>query len=911
MNRLALLLFAIALHAGAMAQISSRDTQTARDPLTGKYFSETVFTGRIVDSLTRQPLPAAVISVVGLGYVDKTAVRQYIADKEGRFRFTCRVDPNNRMEINHLGHRIRTVYLKTDAPERDLGDVWLAEDPKHIDAVVVRSRLKMYEMKGDTIVYIPKAVKTMEGEKALEILRQMPGVEVSDGGGVTIFGKAVERTYVNSRLLFGEDPTTALKQLEAEEVASIHSYDEVDEKEAAIHGKNARKRKVLNVVTFKDFSRSLAANAHAEAGTGFEPDVENNRPTRYNVTADAGYYSETLQVALSGGSDNLARHTLGNPLPGLERQSNASASISGTANEKHRYDFSYGYDTKTDEQYMTAERNDFPSQYYTSRRQADTTRTKKEDGGHSFNASYSYSGKKTNFSTSLGGGFSNQLGRDFYRQQTTQDGLTLIDLRRQEELRGNDSFFQWSGQLNTRVNEKQSFSSSINIRYNDASNNRNRHEIQTENEKRTTSELIFRNAAPAPQIDVDGSITYGFTIRNAGKLSLATGIKYTGTDQRIRVFDAQTDELDPALSELANDRTLSGNAGINYLLIKDKHFLRFNAAYQLLSLSRHDCLRASPGDRIFHQFLASVIYNYSHAKGTTTLELSKTQPFLQMQQFSSRLDDANPLNLSAGNPSLDPEKVYNANISHNGMIGQQGSFRIAAYFSLTDDAVIRTRTYFEEDTSLAEYNDYLAPAGATLWRPQNSGNKIDFQGSLSYKTRIAPLKCFVEFEASYNYSNPKVDLGQGPQRTRNQNGNFEAELTTNFSSKFRITVDSKTDIFWYRNPDGYSNRTLTERVGATLRWDIDRFFLTGNYTYGIERNNKFSTADNDTHLLNLSLGCRFWDRNATLAFNAYDILNRQTGIRISQSATGVSVSRERLYSSYFTFAFEYKFNRRK
>lgn len=121
------LLFAIALHAGAMAQ--------PKDIVTGQHFSETIFTGRIVDSRTRQPLPSAVISVVGLGYVDKTAVRQYIADKEGRFRFTCRVDPNNRMEINHLGHSIRTVYLKTDVPERDLSDVWLAEDPMGIDAV--------------------------------------------------------------------------------------------------------------------------------------------------------------------------------------------------------------------------------------------------------------------------------------------------------------------------------------------------------------------------------------------------------------------------------------------------------------------------------------------------------------------------------------------------------------------------------------------------------------------------------------------------------------------------------------------------------------------------------------------------------------------------------------------------------
>ena len=902
MNRLPFFLFAIAIYSGAMAQ--------PKDIVTGEYFSETVFTGRVVDSLTRQPLPAAVISVVGLGYVDQTAVRQYLADKEGRFRFTCRVSPNNRMEISHLGHSIRTVYLKTDAPERDLGDIWLAEDPKHIDAVVVRSRIRMYEMKGDTIVYIPKAVKTMEGEKALEILRQMPGVDVSDGN-VTIFGKAVERTYVNNRLLFGENPTTALEQLEAEEVASIQSYDEVDEKEAAIHGKNARRRKVLNVVTFKDFSKSLAANAHAEAGTGFEPDVESNRPTRYNANADAGYYSQALQIALSGQSSNLTGYTFGKPQPGLKRRSDANVSVSGTANQIHSYRASYSYNTSTNEQYQTAERNYYPTEYFTSRHQADTTRTKRESVSHTFNAIYSFSGKKTNLSASIGGGFSNQSGTDLFRQRTMQDNAQLLDLMRTGESWGNSSGFQWSGQVNTRVNENQNFGASIHFDYRDVENNRIRNETQTENEKETATQQIFRNAAPGPTIETRGSVSYGFDFERAGTIGFSTGIKYEGTDQRIRVIDAATQELDPALSELAKDRTLSVNTGIGYTLRNNKHYLILSTDYQLLSLSRHDRLRASPGDRLFHQFLASMNYNYNHARGTTRIGLQKTQPILQMKYYSSRLNDANPLNLSAGNPGLDPEKKYEINISHDGMIGQQGSLSISGSIALTTDAVILTRTYFEKETRLAQYDDYLVPAGAWLSRPENRGNKAAIHLFASYKTRIAPLRCFTEFEASYNFENPLEDQGLGPKRSQNHSANFEAKFTTNFSSKFRITLDSETDLFWDRNPDGYSSRTLSERAGAALRWDIDRFFALGSYNLWIERNDTFNAADNDSHQLNLSLGCRFWDRNATLSFNAYDILNRQTGIRIGQGPTGVSVTRERLYASYFTFAFEYKFNRRK
>ena len=911
MIRILLVFCAIALHTGAMAQILLDNSPSARDPVTGEYFYETVFKGRIVDSLTRQPLPSAVISVVGKGYLDRTAVRQYVADKEGRFRFTCRVGPSNRMEINHLGHSIRTVYLKTDAPERDLGDVWLAEDPTGIDAVVVRSRLKMYEMKGDTIVYIPKAVKTMEGEKALEIMRQMPGVEVSESGSVTIFGEKVERTYVNSRLLFGEDPTTALKQLEAEEVASIQSYDEVDEREAALHGKNARKRKVLNVVTFKDFSKSFAANAHIEAGAGFEQDVEGNRPARYNAKADAGFYSEALQVALSGGSNNLARHNLGKPLPGLRRQSNANASVSGSV-DKHRYNFSYRYNTTTDEQSATSERNYFASEHYTSRFQADTTRKKNETGQHSLSAGYVYNGEKTFFDTSLSGSFYNRTGTDFRRQRATQDGAPLFDMLRTIESWGNSSRIQWSSHFDRRIKENQRFNIAVYFDYSDTDNNENRRETQTESEQQTNTELVFRNAAPAPQISASGSVAYSFNFDKGGELTFKTEVEHTGNEQRIKAFDPQTEELDRALSTLATDRTLTGSAGIRYSLMRGNHILSIDPTYQLISLSHRDRLRASRDERVFHGLNASVNYHYRQPKGTTYLSLDASQRPPDMRYYSTRLDDTNPLHLSAGSPSLAPEKQYSASISHDGMIGQEGSLSISGSITLTTDAVILTRTYFDKDTPLKDYDDYLAPAGAWLTRPENWGNNINVNGSISYKRPIAPLKCFAEFRAYYFYQNPNEDTGQGagPQRAQKHMGEFEVQLTSNFSSKFRITLDSKTNVNWFRNPDGYSNRNLSERVGATLRWDVNRFFVLGNYTYGIERNNTYTAADNDIHQLNLSLGCRFWDRNATLSFNAYDILNQQTGIRVGQGPTGVSISRERLYASYFTFAFEYKFNRR-
>lgn len=194
--KLCFLLCALALCPGAGAEgrfISSEEVSSA------------IYSGRIVDSLTREVIPAAVISVVSKNTSGDTFVRNYITEAEGGFRFKCNLNIPRRMEIASLGYKPLTVYLTMDCEEHDLGLILLSQSTQAIDEVVVKARMQMYKMKGDTILYFPRAVKTMKDDSAIEILRHMPGVEVDDGGSVKILGQQVERTYVNQKLLFGDD----------------------------------------------------------------------------------------------------------------------------------------------------------------------------------------------------------------------------------------------------------------------------------------------------------------------------------------------------------------------------------------------------------------------------------------------------------------------------------------------------------------------------------------------------------------------------------------------------------------------------------------------------------------------------------------------------------------------------------
>lgn len=119
---------------------------------------------------------------------------------------------------------------------------------------------------GDSILFFPKAVKTMHGDPVLEILKRMPGVEVTDNGSVVIAGKTVSRTYVNGKLLFGDDVLKPLTEIAVEDAAGIYSYEEEDGEAEILHGKNASKRRVINVVTFKDFEKMLSGSLNAAGG---------------------------------------------------------------------------------------------------------------------------------------------------------------------------------------------------------------------------------------------------------------------------------------------------------------------------------------------------------------------------------------------------------------------------------------------------------------------------------------------------------------------------------------------------------------------------------------------------------------------------------------------------------------------
>ena len=96
---------------------------------------------------------------------------------------------------------------------------------KEIEKVTVKADIPLYKLSGDTLIYNAAAVKTLEGDDAIRIVEQLPGI-ILNNNSISVLGKSVERTYVDGKLIFGESPMTALLNLTAADVHKIKVYDE-------------------------------------------------------------------------------------------------------------------------------------------------------------------------------------------------------------------------------------------------------------------------------------------------------------------------------------------------------------------------------------------------------------------------------------------------------------------------------------------------------------------------------------------------------------------------------------------------------------------------------------------------------------------------------------------------------------
>ncbi|MDE6524907.1 MAG: hypothetical protein K2L66_05035, partial [Paramuribaculum sp.] len=190
------------------------------------------------------------------------------------------------VDISHVGGR---------ELERELPEMAVYRKTKMLDEVsVTASKVKFYH-KGDTLVYNAEAFSLAHGSMLDVLVRQLPGVELKDGGQIFVNGKYVESLLLNGKDFFKGDNRIMLNNLGAYTVKNIAVYDKLGERSILAGRDLGDKQYVMDVRLKREYMSGYIFNVEAGGGTA----------NRYLGRLFGMWYTTRSRLTLVGAVNNL------------------------------------------------------------------------------------------------------------------------------------------------------------------------------------------------------------------------------------------------------------------------------------------------------------------------------------------------------------------------------------------------------------------------------------------------------------------------------------------------------------------------------------------------------------------------------------------------------------------------------
>ena len=184
---------------------------------------------------------------------------------------------------------VPTVYLKKAARAHHFEGGNLGE------VVVKATRVKMV-WKGDTLVYNADAFNVPEGSMLDGLIRQLPGVELTDEGEIFVNGKKIDNLTLNGADFFKGKNKVMLDNLPYFTVKNIQVYNKQTEENRFLGITDEDKKEyTMDVVLKREYS--IGGSANLEAGYGTDD--------RYKLKGFGLRFSDRTRAVLFGGLNNI------------------------------------------------------------------------------------------------------------------------------------------------------------------------------------------------------------------------------------------------------------------------------------------------------------------------------------------------------------------------------------------------------------------------------------------------------------------------------------------------------------------------------------------------------------------------------------------------------------------------------
>lgn len=247
-------------------------------------------TGILIEKETSQSLPYATILIKNDS--TKQMISGTTSDNNGKFTLKNK-DTNFYLEISIMGFETKTISrFSVTNGKIDLGTIRLSENNKTLDEVIVTADISKTIFKLDKRVFNVGKDISSSGASALEVLNNVPSVNVSIEGDITLRGSSGVQILINGKpSVLADQSSNALGTITADMIESIEIITNPSAKyEASGTGG------ILNIILKKEEKKGL--NGSISVNTGL-PDNHslglslNRRTEKFNLFTQlgAGYRS--------------------------------------------------------------------------------------------------------------------------------------------------------------------------------------------------------------------------------------------------------------------------------------------------------------------------------------------------------------------------------------------------------------------------------------------------------------------------------------------------------------------------------------------------------------------------------------------------------------------------------------------
>lgn len=199
-----------------------------------------------------------------------------------------------------------------------VGILKMKSDDKLLGEAVVTETLARVEQKEDTTVFNAGAYRVPDGATLEALIKQFPGIEVTDDGKIKWNGKEIKEFLINGKDFFKGETDIAMKNLPVTMVSKVKAYDKKSDYAEQTGIDDGDESAVLDIMTKRELNQSLVSNIDLAGGHNLDflwPKREGgfDTPWLYSGKIFATHFTDNSRITAFASRNNVGDNGFGGP----------------------------------------------------------------------------------------------------------------------------------------------------------------------------------------------------------------------------------------------------------------------------------------------------------------------------------------------------------------------------------------------------------------------------------------------------------------------------------------------------------------------------------------------------------------------------------------------------------------------